>query len=693
MLRPGALSVMDSHSDRASLEAADGPAPRTWARRHKGLIAAGGGFALLALAMAVFLMLFDWDWLRGPIARYASARTGRDVRIEGHLQVHLLTWTPTVRVGGLKIGNPAWAGRGDTAEVRQLTAGVRLAPLLIGRLDMTLVDLDQPRFDLIRDKDERENWALSPAQAGKPLTLPPIERFIIRDSQLSLTDAHRNMTLAGTVNAAEQAPGVASGHQGFELIGKGSMNREPFLLQATGGPLIHVQRDQPYPFHLDVRAGATHVEADGQLVKPFSLGDMNGALKASGPNLKDLYPLTGVIFPGTPAYSLSAHLDRKQNHFDLTGIQGRVGESDLEGRVSLDKPNGRRLVSADLASRQLVFADLLAVIGGGPKAAAAKESPNAPPPTPSGRLMPDAHLQVDRLKTMDASVRYRAQSVQTGRWPLRRFALDLSLDRGLVVMNPIDFEFPQGRLAGRVQIDGRGATPVTDLDMRLSNVALQQFLSPKFGEPPAIEGMLQARARLHGVGDTIHKAASSADGRVVLVVPRGKVRQAFAELLGVNVANGLYLLLSKDNRETDLRCAVASFDVKNGVMNVDNAVFDTGVVRAQGKGSVNLGAESLNLRLDGQTKKPRLLRLWAPITLQGTLLHPKPGVDAGKAAGQIGLSVAVGAVLAPLAAILPFIEPGLAKDADCAALVGDARSQGAPVKVSAATPAATQHQH
>jgi hypothetical protein len=40
-----------------------------------------------------------------------------------------------------------------------------------------------------------------------------------------------------------------------------------------------------------------------------------------------------------------------------------------------------------------------------------------------------------------------------------------------------------------------------------------------------------------------------------------------------------------------------------------------------------------------------------------------------------------------LAAVLPFVEPGLAKDADCAALIGEARTQGAPVKASTATAA------
>jgi uncharacterized protein involved in outer membrane biogenesis len=685
---------MDSGSAPPPATAQHAKPPRR-PHRHRTLAIAGGIVGVLVLAIVILLLLFDWNWLRGPIGRYASARTHRSIRLEGNLRVHLLTWTPTVYVGGLKIGNPEWAGPGDTAQVQQLTVSARLLPLLIGHLDLPLVDIDQPRLDLIRDEQQRENWQLNPSKTGKPMQLPPIQRFIVRNGQLSMKDVHRNLVLIGTINAAEQAPSARSGHQGFELIGKGTLNKDAFLLQATGGPLIHVERDKPYPFHLDVRAGATHVLADGQLNKPFNLGDVDAGVTVSGPNLRDLYPLTGVVFPATPAYKLSTHLNRKQARFALTGIHGSVGDSDLEGRLTVDKPGERRQVDADLTSRRLVFADLLAVIGGGPKASVVKASAAAPPPTPSGRLMPDARLQTDRLRTMDATLKYRALAVVTAKWPLKRFALDLKLDDGLLTLNPIRFDFPQGRLAGTVRIDGRKAVPSSDIDLRLTDLAVQQFVPAKAGGMPPIEGALEARAQLHGSGDTIHKAASSADGKVVFVLPHGKMRQAFAELMGINVANGLYLLLSKDQRETDLRCAVAQFDVRNGVMSVNNAVFDTGVVRATGKGTVNLGEESLDLRLDGQPKKPRILRIWAPITLKGTLMHPKAGVDAGKAAGQVGIAALVGAVFAPLAAILPFVDGGLAKDADCAALIGEAKSAGAPVKASAiaASVAASPQKH
>jgi uncharacterized protein involved in outer membrane biogenesis len=639
------------------------------------------------LTIVVFLLLFDWNWMRGPIGRYASARTGRAVRLEGDLKVHLLSWTPSAVIGGLKIGNPAWAGPGDTVTVDALTVKVKLLPLLIGRLDLPLVDLERPRFNLISDAQDRTNWRLDSPTSDKPAALPPIQAFVIRDGQLSLADAKRHMTLTGTVNADET---LGPGHQGFELVGQGALNKEPFLLKAGGGPLIHVEQNKPYPFHLDVSAGRTHIKADGQLARPFNLGDMSGQLAIQGPNLADLYVFSDIAFPATPAYSLSGHFDRKNTRYDLSGISGKVGDSDLEGSLGVDKVSGRRKVTADLQSRQLVFTDLLALIGGGPKASVVKASADAPAPTPAGRLLPDASLYKDRLRVMDADVRYRAQSVETSRWPLKRFALDLKLDDGLLTLDPLEFDFPQGRLAGKIRIDGRADTPETDLDMRITNVALQQFMPAKPGQPPPIEGMLEARAQLHGKGDSIHKAASDADGKVVLVVPHGKIRQAFAELMGINVANGLYLLLSKDQRQTDLRCAVASFDVKNGIMSVDNAVFDTGVVLATGAGTVNLGQETLDLRLDGKTKKPRLLRVWAPITLTGTLLHPKPGVDVGKVAGQVGIAAAVGVVLAPLAAILPFVEPGLAKDADCVGLISNAKAQGAPVKAPVIAAAAAR---
>ncbi len=176
----------------------------------------------------------------------------------------------------------------------------------------------------------------------------------------------------------------------------------------------------------------------------------------------------------------------------------------------------------------------------------------------------------------------------------------------------------------------------------------------------------------------MHRAASTADGQVTVVSPKGQIRQAFAELLGVNASKGLLLLLSKDNRETSVRCAVADFSVKDGIMTSNQIVADTGVVLAKGKGTIDLQNERMNLRIDGDSKKPRLVRLFIPITIKGPFMAPKVGLDASGAVAQGGVAAALGALVSPLAAILPFVTGGEAKDADCASLVAEARSDGQP---------------
>ena len=92
---------------------------------------------------------------------------------------------------------------------------------------------------------------------------------------------------------------------------------------------------------------------------------------------------------------------------------------------------------------------------------------------------------------------------------------------------------------------------------------------------------------------------------------------------------------------------------------------------------MNLRNETMNLKIDGDSKKFRLVRLLSPITIQGPWRKPKIGIEPGPAIVQGVIGLGLGALVHPLAAILPFIEPGGAKDADCAGLLAQAGAKGA----------------
>ena len=127
------------------------------------------------------------------------------------------------------------------------------------------------------------------------------------------------------------------------------------------------------------------------------------------------------------------------------------------------------------------------------------------------------------------------------------------------------------------------------------------------------------------------------------------------------------------------RCAVVDFNVSHGVMSVRQFVLDTGVVLTDGKGTIDLGSESMNMKVQGHTKKPRLVRVIAPFDVTGPLIKPRMKIEAAPAIAQVGAAVGLGAVLSPLAAVLPFIGAGGAHDANCAGMLAEARAAGAPV--------------
>ncbi len=644
---------------------------------------------VLILAIVIFLWLFDWNWLRGPIGRYASKETGRVVRIEGDLEVKLLTWTPNVAVNRVVVGNPAWAPKENMLSLERGYVSVGLKDLLMGEVVLPLVELRRADVRLVRDAQGRANWVFDrpkKKKPAKPFKLPPIQRFVIDDGRLKVTDAGRRLAFTGEVNSSESTTGAQRG--AFRLTGDGTMNRAPFFLRVTGGPLLNVDRRKPYPFQAEVRAGATRVSADGAISKPFDLGVFYATLRASGNDLADMYYLTGLALPNTAPYQVSGQLRRDGQTFRVNRFAGRVGDSDLSGQIRIETGRERPYLTAQLRSRRLDWDDLAATFGGSPSTGAGETaSPEqraiAAELRAQRRLLPDAPLYVERLRSMDADVTYRAESVNAPNLPIRQLSLGVDLDNALLKVDPVSISLPQGRISGTTTINGRGKTVVTDLDMRMTGARLEQFVPARGGTQP-VEGVIQGRAKLRGYGDSVRKAASTADGTVTFVLPQGRMRQAFAELLGVNASKGLLLLLSKDNRETPIRCGIADFQARDGRLTARTLLVDTGVVLVNGKGSIDLNSESMNLRLEGDSKKPRLLRVFLPITLSGKLAAPKPGIEAGAAIAQGGIAAGLGALLTPLAVILPFVELGEADDANCGAVLAEARSRGAPTGTAVA---------
>lgn len=662
-----------------------------------------GAFVLL---VALFLSFFDWNYFKPTLARLISEKTGRPTIIEGNLKVHVWSWNPSAEVDGLTLKNPSWAQHEVMFHADRLIVSVSLGRLLRGQLVLPRVEVARPYVDLERDLKGRASWEFGdasgkPSTSTKPAKIPAIRSLHIEDGKVRATDRIRKLVLDGTLNAADE-----SGKEGAGFILKctGSLNEKPFRAQIHGGPLINLDPDHPYDLEAHLAASDITLDAHASFPKPFDLAQYRVKFSVSGRDLADLYYLTGLALPNTPPYQLGANVRHTGTVFRLDDLKGKLGSSDIEGELEVQAGGEKPKLIATLRSRSLDMVDVAPTLGhpasnpassldnsgssgaaaqalgAATKAPSSRHSSKAPPPTQpppaSGHLFPDADLQVNRVRGMDADVTYQADSVVAPKLPMKQVNFHLQLHDGLLRMDPLTFVLNTGRFSGRLAIDARKDVPETTIDMAIDHVDLAQFKSASAKQPP-LDGSLVGRLDIRGFGTSVHKLASTADGSLSVALPEGQMNNALAELTGINVVRGLGLLLSQKENDTQIRCGIVDFQAQKGMLDSKSVFIDTTNVLITGRGNIDLGDERLDLTLQGDPKKVRLLRLRSPITLHGTLLHPAVGVKADKLLAQAGIAVALGTLLTPAAAALALIDPGLAKNKDCSAVMAEAHQDAA----------------
>lgn len=650
---------------------------RAFFRRHKKTRWALSALALFLVVIVLGATFFDWNLARTPVARLITSKTGRAASIDGNLRVHLWSLTPTIDIDGLHVANPDWAKTPMLFGAQHISITVSLGRLLRGQIVLPKLEVLSPEVNLERDAQGRASWEFSDKSAtpsttsGKPTKLPTVRLLVIRDGKLNVEDRFKKLTLNGSVSAGEQA--VRGETNAFQLRLSGVLNAKPLKVEFNGGPLVNLNPDTPYEFNVSIVASTIHVSAVMSILKPFDLSEFTAKLHVSGEDLADAYYLTGVALPNTAKYDIAGDVHRTDALFQIDGLKGQIGASDIGGSLGVDTTKKRLSLKAKLVSKNLNFKDLAPTLGtqAEPASAPATEKMmKAAPvkPKKAEMLLPDADLQLNRVRGMDADVTYHAATVTAPKLPMKQVNFHLVLSNGNLKIDPLSFVLDQGAISGQVEIDARNDNPETSIDMHVDHVDLSQFKSAKAKQAP-LSGELRGRLKVHGFGSSVHKLAGTADGGLAIAIPHGEISDVLAELTGVNVLKGLGLLFSSDTKNAEIRCGVMDFQAVQGNLTAKTFFIDTTNVLITGRGNIQLFNEDLDLSLQGDPKHLRVLRLRAPISITGTLANPTIGIRPEKLAVQVGAAVALGALLTPIGAVLAFVDPGLAKDENCVAIL------------------------
>ncbi|MFC0155023.1 AsmA family protein [Xanthomonas dyei] len=640
-------------------QTAAAPSART-PRRRRWLI----GLGSVAAVLVIFVLLFDWNWLRGPVERIVSAKTGRDFHL-GHLDVDLGR-TTTVRGERLQLGNAAWSKRGAMAELNAAEIDVELWPLLRGKVRLPEIRLDQPTVVLEAGNDTHPgNWVFDPQNGDG--SMPRLGRLLVTKGRLQYIDDAMRSNIDVAINSlAPPRSDQRAAPMGID--GKGRWKGYPFTLKGnTASPLELSQSEHPFRIDLRGSAGATRTHVRGTLTNPFQFRVFDLQMALSGQDMEDLYPLTGVAMPSTPPYTLDGRLRRDGDVWRYETFTGRAGDSDLSGTAEVDLRNKRPFLRADLASKRLDFDDLAGFVGAPPKTGAdesanAEQKKQAAQLAASARVLPTTPYDLSKLRAMDAQVRWRAQRINAPSWPLDDMDASLKLKDGLLQLDPLNFGVAGGDIRSTIRMDARNPVIVTQLKAGIRGIRLDR-LFPDATLAKQASGAIGGELDLRGRGNSIAAMLGSADGSIGVGMGRGHVGNLIMELAGLDIAESLKYLFTKD-RQIPVRCMFGDFGVQDGLMQSRALAFDSTDTIIVGEGNISLKNETLDLLLRPRPKDRSILSLRSPLRIGGTFKDPSFHPDF-KALGLRGaIAVALGTI-APPAALLATFEPGPGKDSDC----------------------------
>ena len=660
------------------------------ARRKKILLSILGIVIALPVIAIVFILTFDWNRARPWINAKVSEAIERPFAIRGNLEVEWerpaktmapseRTWRdhipwPHLIANDTHVGNPAGMPAQDAGSARQFSFSLNPFALLGRTIHIPLLRFDGPRVDLLRTDATHNNWTFKRKEEKSRWTLD-LERVVLTDGIVHIKDAVTKSDVTAHVRTLDRDPryGVAwtldGSYNGAKVEGGGK----------AGAVLSLKEQSTPFPVQAEMRSGKTRIAVEGTVTRPSKLAAIDLKLELAGPSMDQLYYFTGVVLPTTGPFSTSGRLtgtlgeERSRCVYD--GFKGKVGSSDIGGRLEYATGEPRPKLSGNVRSQQLVFADLAPLIGADSNAA--KKERNADVVQPSGKVLPVEEFKTERWNKLDADVRFSAERIiRDTAFPVSKLSTHLTMDNAVLNLQPLEFAMAGGTVRSNIRLDGRGREGPKAIKAQ-AKVAARGIeikkLFPKIEQLQASVGSIAGDANLTAQGNSVASLLAGSNGELKTLINQGQVSKYLLELMGLNVGNIIVTKLFGD-KQVKLNCMATDFEVTNGIARTRYFVVDTEEALIEVAGAINLAGEQMDLRINPETKELRLFSLRSPLYVRGPFSKPDVSVDKGVLAMKAGGAIALAAA-APVAALIPLINTGPGEDSDCGRLLAQARQK------------------
>jgi AsmA protein len=468
----------------------------------------GAFVALLVVAAIMFALVFDPNDYKDKISAGVKEATGRDLVIEGDLQLSLFPWL-AIEVGRTELGNAPGFDDTPFASFEAARLSVEVLPVLLRReIVVATADLDGMNINLQVRKDGVGNWEdLAEAGAAEADEAGPgdgaatgtidVAGIAVTNAALTYADAATgsrielqdlNFTTGGIASVDEAVIGIDGIDIGANIIGVVDV---PASIQISlPGISVDTEAQSADIGEIDVQFMSVNLQAD---VEPFSYaGDPQptAMLSIAAFSPRTLMTELGIEAPETADPDVLDKLFAEANAvvgadaISLSGLELVIDDTTFTGGLSVPRaPDG--VFEVDLAGDSIDIARYMA--------------PASEAGTGEAGAAEAVEIPVDMIRAFNVRGNFSIATVNLGELLFENVTLGVNSKDGQLRMHPIAADFFDGGYRGDIRINAAGDVPSISVNEKISDVNLAAMARAVF-EVENITGMINGTFNLGGRG-------------------------------------------------------------------------------------------------------------------------------------------------------------------------------------------------
>ncbi len=544
------------------------------------------------------------------VAKRVETATGRTLTIEGDLKLQFFP-TFQVEVNEATLGNVPNASSPSMIRMERLVVGVNPSALLRREIIITNFTLQKPEIDLEVAKNGSPNWSFektsqsegsetdaeAATDSGNNMSIVALSDIQISDGKITYINHQTDEEYS--FDDVDMTISMANLQSPFSAKGSMIYNQEKVDVEMNVRSLSAFTQNVTSPIGIEISSSPIDVSLDGA----YSGGansKLTGATKVSIPSLKRLDEWSGSALGGdlAGALAVTGELSAQGSVYEFTKATVRFDVISGTGNLKVDGRNSKPKLSGRLDVRELDFRPYM------------KESETATASTGSGfPAWNDNAINAKVLRLADADFEITTNKLWFLAYEIGASNLSISVRNGILKSNLKRLDLYGGQGLGNLTVDGSGNVPRLNAKLDLTTINAEPLVLAAT-QRDVLSGLGNFVLNVQTQGRTQKEWMSGLSGSGQLFLKDGEIRGVDLTRM-VNVVSSLTgLQLENRNGDEDLNQETGAtrktefvemggtFSIANGILNTGDFRLDNDVISLSGRGTINIGNQTVNLKID-----------------------------------------------------------------------------------------------